>query len=643
MIALNEHEVLTKLYKLDAHFVLADSTKRPVHPAWQKQAPELSAVLAHHGLIGVIPASLGAIVLDVDSGGESAAAALIEQTNGFYHGTRRDDGFHIWQKRGEGVPGANAKWAFRGGDGDIRCNAGYVVLWEPMEVLNWIEGGKNGELTYELYRSLIGNVDPTALVQGNRNNALYAQVRDALRQNSDVELIHTAALAAGLGEREVKQTIDSAAKAHEKQRADIQLAMLSKDKRGLKAALKDMGISIRWNMRGMAQEWSVEQAEWGRMTDQTEAHFREQIAERYFAHQSQANRNANQPPTPLWFGAERFRTALNAILFERQVDPFTEWLESLPQWDTIKRIDKVLDVLFQWDKDEDALREWSSRLIFIGAVQRAYEPGCKLDEIPVLIGPQGCGKSVTLREVFPQTLQGFFSDGLRVADESKRRVEALLGRVLVEASEMAGVGRADIESLKAFITAQDDGTVRLAYARNVEPLPRRCVIVGTANDLALPNDPTGNRRFVALTITGRGLHPVEYMAKNREQLWAEALVRYHRGERANLPDELAKQQYVANEKNRIADESIETELAGYAIELDGLTIAEMRKVGYGAVTPDVRWESYSDHRIGKALRVLGFERKTVHKGGRQVRAWFLIKENDEPEANQGDLLNNIPF
>ena len=70
---------------------------------------------------------------------------------------------------------------------------------------------------------------------------------------------------------------------------------------------------------------------------------------------------------------------------------------------------------------------------------------------------------------------------LHLASEPKARAEALLGRVLVECSEMAGSGRADLESLKAFLTRTDDGSVRLAYRRNPETMLRRCIIAGTTN------------------------------------------------------------------------------------------------------------------------------------------------------------------
>lgn len=75
-----------------------------------------------------------------------------------------------------------------------------------------------------------------------------------------------------------------------------------------------------------------------------------------------------------------------------------------------------------------------------------------------------------------------FNDGLHLAADPRIRAEALQGRAIVEASEMAGSTRAEMESLKAFLSRTDDGGQRMAYRRNPEAMPRRCIIVGTSNN-----------------------------------------------------------------------------------------------------------------------------------------------------------------
>lgn len=126
--------------------------------------------------------------------------------------------------------------------------------------------------------------------------------------------------------------------------------------------------------------------------------------------------------------------------------------------------------------------QWASRFIFLGCVCRTMTPGIKLDEMPVLIGPQGIGKSTALRLVLPPDMPDLFNDGLHLAADPRIRAEALQGRAIVEASEMAGSTRAEMESLKAFLSRTDDGGQRMAYRRNPEAMPRRCIIVGTSNN-----------------------------------------------------------------------------------------------------------------------------------------------------------------
>ena len=257
----------------------------------------------------------------------------------------------------------------------------------------------------------------------------------------------------------------------------------------------------------------------------------------------------------LYWGRDAFADVLNALLSRREVDPLIERLESLPQWDDAERVEGMLcnTLGAAWSP----LAEWASVAIPLGVIQRAYEPGSKLDEMVVLIGPQGIGKSTLLKELFWPDMRELFGDGLQWDVPAKTQVEAFLGRAIVEASEMVGRGRAEIENMKAVITRQDDGAVRMPYARAPEPLPRRCIIVGTTNnETDLPNDPSGNRRFVPIVLT-KGCDVEAWMSECRNQLWAEALAMYEAGRRANLPRELHAAQREVAEVHRDRDDVIE--------------------------------------------------------------------------------------
>ncbi|MDE0379638.1 MAG: hypothetical protein OXI20_10395 [Rhodospirillales bacterium] len=320
-------------------------------------------------------------------------------------------------------------------------------------------------------------------------------------------------------------------------------------------------------------------------------------------------------PERLAWGRDAFADTLNAYLRGEEVDPLEEWLYWLPPWDGTERIDVLLNMMF--DVPLDMLSVWASRYLVLGVIQRTLEPGCKLDEIPVLIGPQGIGKSALLRSILPPEMPDLFDDSLKWDATGKEQVESVLGKAIVEVSEMAGRRRAEIEHIKAFITRQDDGNgVRLAYASGTEPHKRRFVIVATTNnETDLPNDPSGNRRFVAIPMTANKCGSVErFMDRYREQLWAECLELFNQGHRANLPREWHALQRSRAEEHRDRDDLLEDAIE--ALHSRGpLKLAEIMLM-LGEAARDT-----TQHRIGRALRNAGWTLRRVKRGGKNERLW----------------------
>ena len=156
-----------------------------------------------------------------------------------------------------------------------------------------------------------------------------------------------------------------------------------------------------------------------------------------------------------------------------------------------------------------------------------------------MIGAQGIGKSTFVAHLFPDKFRReFFTDNFSFADDDKARIEALLGFAIVEVSELAGMRRADLEALKAFVSRDTDNK-RLAYARNQITIPRRCVFVGTTNSQTPLPSGDENRRFVPIRLLGGDAAFIrEYMNENRERLWAEARDKYIlRNQEARLPEQ----------------------------------------------------------------------------------------------------------
>lgn len=302
--------------------------------------------------------------------------------------------------------------------------------------------------------------------------------------------------------------------------------------------LAEHGIRVRHNVRAMADEYSRNGTAWRPITDREEA-------------------NARLLVGGLDWEDRVWKTLWLNTLYHHECDPFLDYLERLPEWDGTPRVDDwCMEAFLVKDRPFDRqVARWTGIHIFLGCVTRTLHPGTKLDVTPILHGPQGSGKSWHLDVLFPETVRGAFGDDLALAGDSKKMLEAIQGKALVEIAEMQGLSRTKLDGLKAFMTRRVDSGIRLAYRKNPEHAPRRCVFVGTVNDDGtgiLPEDGTGNRRWAAVEIEARGRHPNTF-GPERDQYWAEAMHRVKAGEDPTFPVHLEADQAVANEALRQID------------------------------------------------------------------------------------------
>jgi predicted P-loop ATPase len=166
-------------------------------------------------------------------------------------------------------------------------------------------------------------------------------------------------------------------------------------------------------------------------------------------------------------------------------------------------------------------------------------PGKKFDHILVLNGPQGIGKSTLIAKLGGD----WYSDSLSLSDmNDKTAAEKLQGFWLLEIGELAGMRKADIDKVKAFITRQDD-KYRASFGRRVTPHPRQCVFFGTTNtENGYLRDVSGNRRFFTVKTPGTGTHHTwELTNDDIQQIWAEAKARLECGETLYLEPHLESQ------------------------------------------------------------------------------------------------------
>ncbi|OUQ22153.1 virulence-associated protein E [Flavonifractor sp. An135] len=216
-------------------------------------------------------------------------------------------------------------------------------------------------------------------------------------------------------------------------------------------------------------------------------------------------------------------------------------------WDGVDRLD-TLFVDYLGAEDSDYTRA-VTRKAFVAAVARAMEPGTKFDQMVILSGPQGLGKSTLLDKMS----KGWFNDSIRTF-EGKEASELLQGVWIVEVAELDAFRRTDVSRIKQFISQRAD-RFRAAYGRHVKEMPRCCVFFGTTNSAEYLTDRTGNRRFWPVNV---GVEPARLsvwkdLPGNIDQLWAEAVVRWRWGEPLYITGGLEERARAQQEGHRETD------------------------------------------------------------------------------------------
>ncbi len=298
---------------------------------------------------------------------------------------------------------------------------------------------------------------------------------------------------------------------------------------------------------------------------------------------------------------------------QRAVDDFArqnvrnevrEWMDGLV-WDHHERLPTFIADAFgtaQNDYTAAVGRCW-----LVSMVARTFEPGCKVDTMPVFEGPQGLTKSTALK-----ILGGKWFAEMHEDITTKDFLQNLPGKLLIEISELDAFRRAEVSRIKGIISCATD-RYRASYGRRAEDHPRRGVFSGTVNGDDWVQDDSGARRFWPVACVAINL---DYLRHNREQIFAEAIYRYKIGESWwDIDPDLAR---FEQDARRSEDPWSEAVLL-YAETFGEVRVPDIMKNALGLLP--THQDKGAERRVAAILKLNKYQKKTVRKGGRTLKCW----------------------
>ena len=156
------------------------------------------------------------------------------------------------------------------------------------------------------------------------------------------------------------------------------------------------------------------------------------------------------------------------------------------EWDGIPRAESFfIDVLGVEDNvyNRECTRKW-----LLAGIYRLFEPGTKFDEMLIIHGDQGLGKSTTFKKL---ALNFYVSETEKISLETLIKMEQSW---IIDFAELATMKKTDIDTFKAWLSETND-TYRGKYDKKARVHERHFIICGTTNDKEILTDRTGNRRY----------------------------------------------------------------------------------------------------------------------------------------------------
>lgn len=314
------------------------------------------------------------------------------------------------------------------------------------------------------------------------------------------------------------------------------------------------------------------------------------------------------------FSKDSVQLAVTNAAKKEQRHPVREYLKGL-KWDGQCRVFSWLSA-YLGAKDTEENQEMG-RMWLVAAVARVMRPGCRVNHMLILEGPQQIGKSTAV-----QTLAGDWYQE-KIGDlRGKSAEENIQGFWIIEISEMDAFRGAAATRIKSFISTMTD-SFRPAYGRTVVDYPRQCVCVGTTNETAYLHDSSGGMRFWPVRV-----HTLDLAAlkQDRDQLWAEAVEQYKSGVQWWPSATLAQQLIPIQEERYQGDpweEKIMLWLKGKVLEIDQ-EVSIDDALSHLSIEMDRR-DRQAQIRIGTILQRAGWKSKRVRREGLRVRRYYNVE------------------
>lgn len=312
-------------------------------------------------------------------------------------------------------------------------------------------------------------------------------------------------------------------------------------------------------------------------------------------------------------------------------NPAVDWLCDL-KWDQKNRLDDWL-IYYTGAEDTPYVRN-IGRKFLIGAVARILRPGCKMDNMLVLEGPQYLGKSAVANILGTFGGRSFFTDEL--ADiGSKDAAMQLQGVAIVELAELDQLDRSSINAIKAWLTRRVD-RYRPPYGRVIVEAPRQSVLIGTMNPdgCGWMKDPTGGRRFWPAVVTSID---AEALATDQPQLWAEAVSAFQAGERWWLTEDDEISQAAAEQEARYEEDPWGDTIDNYVSSLSKVRTEAIMGEGCLNIAAEKR-NTMTLRRIARHLKLRGWVRVRLwDQRSRSNLNYFVKPSAEQPTQTEIDL------